>query len=76
MKWRDLPLEIKEKVLDRQAEQNEGYSDPEVFINSVRSPISEKGFMWSRTIEGADFWSAVLNSQDYNVFYNIYPKTK
>jgi len=51
MKWRDLPLEIQEKMLCRQAEQNEGCSDPEVFINSVRSPISEKGFMWSRFLE-------------------------
>ena len=74
MKWIDLPPEIQEKMLCRQAEQNKGYSDPKIFIQNIRSPISEKGFMWSKTIEGADFWSSILNSQDYNVFYNIYPK--
>ena len=35
MRWNQLPREIKEKMLERQAEQNEGFVNATVFIKDI-----------------------------------------
>jgi len=74
MKWEYLPKEIQDKMLERQAEQNNGFADSTVFIKDVESYVDDGGFSWSETREEGDFWENVLSYENFDRFYQVYPK--
>ena len=66
--FKDLPVEIQERMLDEQERQ--GYRrDAEEF---KRLPIG--GFVWSKSVEGYAFWSEIIIYANFAVFYEKYPK--
>ena len=75
-KWENLPVEIQNKMLERQAEQNDGKRDISVFVKSLYLDDSAGGFNWDKTIEDYDFWDFVLTDQNFETFYEKYPNEK
>ena len=68
IQFKDLPVEIQERMLDEQERQ--GYRrDAEEF---KRLPIG--GFVWSKSVEGYAFWSEIIIYANFAVFYEKYPK--
>jgi hypothetical protein len=71
--WDSLPIEIKEKMLERQFEQT-GKKNENVFIKKINSNFEKEGFEWERTKEGNNFWFEVLEYSDFDKFFRMYPK--
>lgn len=67
---RGIPMEIIERMLECQYELFGGAS-LELFEDNIKG-----GFRWRGTIEGEDFWSKVLNSREYRVFFERYPELR
>ena len=72
-KFERAPIEVQEKMLERQVEQG-NHRDPNVYIRSFSSGRSKGGFTWSDTPEGHDFWSNIDDYEDYSEFFELYPK--
>lgn len=72
-KWNELPVEIQEKMLERQEEQT-GKRDTSVFEKNIQAYDSIGGFTWNDTIEGVIFWGDVIFCEKLDVFYGKYPK--
>lgn len=70
-----FPTEIVEKMLERQVEQGNP-KDVSVFEKVRSSTKPENGFNWHDTIEGIEFWCAVLLFKKIYVFFAKYPKQK
>lgn len=69
----DFPREVVEKMLERQYEQT-GKRDVSVFERDERCGRFWGGFTWSDTIEGDDFWNAVIGLKAFYIFFKRYPK--
>ena len=69
----ELPVEIQEKMMERQVEQGNKRNE-EVFRRHLRSSAVKGGFTWDDTPEGALFWSKVLDGGKMETFYQRYPK--
>lgn len=68
IKFKDLPVEIQQRMLDEQERQ--GYQrNPYEFMESVAG-----GFAWSKSVDGSDFWKKILLNGDFTDFYTKYPK--
>ena len=67
-----FPPEIVELMLTRQVEQGQK-KDITVF-QEARS-ASYDGFTWADTIEKHDFWNAVIDGENFDLFFEKYPKT-
>lgn len=67
-----FPKEIVEKMLERQVEQGNP-RDVSVFEIDKYEEIS--GFSWEKTIEGDDFWCDIIDSKNFDVFFERYPLT-
>ena len=65
-----FPIEVVEKMLQKQHDQ---YSkkDISIFQNNIHS---ERGFLWSNTIEGQDFWRHVISYKQFDIFFERYPR--
>jgi hypothetical protein len=74
IEFTDLPVQIQKKLLERQAEQNDGLYRPEVFKNKINAGKASEGVDWSSTPEKDKFWRSVLMG-DYDVFYSKYTKS-
>lgn len=69
----DFPIEIVEKMLERQVEQ--GYArDVSVFEKYKCSGGLSYGFAWYDTNDGKDFWNDVINNKNFALFFERYPK--
>jgi len=75
IKWDELPLEIQEKMLQRQVEQGNP-RDPSVFEKQIDANIEEGGFDWYKTYEGSRFWAYIIWDVTTGHFYTLYPKTQ
>jgi len=71
--WDELPKEIQEKMLERQAEQDNRRSAG-VFREDISANEYKGGFRWYLTSEGEDFWSEILENDNIDHFYTLYPK--
>lgn len=75
-----LPLEIQEKIMDRQEEQGNARDLSVFFKDSGDIPHRFlRGFTFSLTKEyrlDLHFWSKILYQKDVNYFYTIYPKVQ
>jgi hypothetical protein len=68
-----FPKEILDKMLYHQ-EQQGNKRDIEVFNNSRITSKLHGGFTWADTDEGLDFWGAVIEDKNFEVFFEKYPK--
>ena len=69
MKYRDLPKEIQDLVLQRRDEQNHKSTIDEILDRGVVA-----AFDWSDSPEGHDFWSKI-HEGDIEHFYTVHPKS-
>ena len=67
----EFPIEIRHLMMYRQKEQH-GIKDWDEFQKNGRVA----GFTWSKTPEKQDFWFAVINREEFDVFYAKYPKVE
>ena len=75
IKFKDLPVEIQQRMLDEQVRQ--GYPrNAEVFEADTSACGDEGGFSWSRTVEGCTFWAEIILRGNFADFYKKYPKQK
>ncbi len=73
MKWKDLPIEIQNKMLDEQEKQWNPRS-PKPFVEKLTVGQTEGGFNWSETIDDYDMWWEILRGGNIEEFYKKYPK--
>ena len=68
MQIKHLPLEIQEKVLEKQSEQgNKPNLEAYLIDDKLRG-----NFHWADTHEGCEFWHKI-QLENYNDFYKKYP---
>jgi hypothetical protein len=68
IQFKDLPVEIQQRMLDEQERQ--GYQrNPYEFMEGITG-----GFLWSRSVEGGDFWKKIITDGNLAIFYAKYPK--
>jgi hypothetical protein len=72
MKFKDLPIEIQNRMLDYQEAQGNN-RDESVFIKDIWRISFRGGFDWHETIEGHDFWAEVIDEDNHKVFFEKYP---
>jgi NTP pyrophosphatase (non-canonical NTP hydrolase) len=73
LKWKDLPLEIKERMLEEQEAQG-NKKGAIVFEKDPTACTGAKGFDWDQSKEGFSFWYNILSAKNINHFYTVYPK--
>lgn len=73
MKFSEFPLEIKLKVKQKVEAQGNVYLEANFDTNITRDR-NDDGFTWHRTEEGAEFWMRVLLDENFEVFFEKYPK--
>lgn len=68
-----MPYAILNKMLDEQVRQgNEESIKP--FVKNRLANKAEGGFNYSDTSDGYDFWSRVLEEENYELFFEKYPE--
>src|SRR5690554_4173340 len=73
MQFKNLPVEIQQRMLDEQERQ--GYPrNAEVFEIKTSAAPREGGFSWDGSVEGYDFWYEIIHDGNFSVFYDKYPK--
>ncbi len=68
-----FPKEIISRMLYCQEEQGNP-RDVSVFEKGRAAGQYNKGFTWNETKEGSLFWSKVINTKDFDIFFEKYPK--
>lgn len=68
------PKEIISKLFENQLHQNLGVIKPEVFENKIDASQNEGGFDWNKTEQKSDFWISVLRENNFEKFYEEFPK--
>lgn len=63
-----FPIEIVEKMLERQDEQKGGAN-----LAALQNRICG-GFQWDITSEGYDFWENIILHKNFSLFFEKYPK--
>ena len=71
--FKDLPVEIQERMLDEQERQGNTRNE-KVFEADTSAPGRDGGFVWSKSVDGFDFWDRIIGIGDFAVFYEKYPK--
>ena len=69
----NFPLEVVERMVYEQVNQFIK-PDPTVFAKSKTACAVQGGFTWSETKDGHSFWYDVIRLNDFNVFFERYPK--
>ena len=64
LNWKDLPVEIQEKMLDEQEAQG-NKRNAEVFKYTICNTFHSGGFNWGSSTQGFLFWETVLDDGDY-----------
>ena len=73
IKFKDLPIEIQQRMLDEQERQgNPRYAN--VFERDITAVLSEGGFSWEDSMEGFNFWKEIIWNRNFAIFYEKYPK--
>lgn len=68
-----FPDEVVEKMIERQEEAG---NEPSVSVFEDNSTAGRLGggFDWSDTVENHSFWSSVINTKNFQMFFSKYPK--
>lgn len=69
-----FPPEVVKKMLENQIMQGNP-RNIEVFEKSTSAIKSNGGFNWDITPENNNFWRKVIDDKNWNIFFNLYPKT-
>lgn len=69
----NYPIEVVEKMIEHQVAQG-NKPDVEAFYKYASNDAEEGGFNWKDTVEGVHFWDEVIGNNNYNVFFERYPK--
>lgn len=70
----EFPIEIVQKMVERSTEQ--GRWDYGVGVSTFQENISSagsSGFRWETTPEGHTFWSRIIESRRFDLFFDKYP---
>lgn len=70
-----FPIEVVQKMIERQVEQG-NKADVILFQTHRTYGKSEGGFKWDETEEGNNFWCKVIIGENFDLFFEKYPKTK
>lgn len=70
---KDFPFEVVQKMVERQYEQT-GKCDVKVFQKDKYATDDRWGFLWSKTVEGQDFWGSIIDDNCFDLFFTRYPK--
>ena len=73
MQFKNLPVEIQEKMLDEQVRQGNP-RNAEVFEKNTKADAKQGGFTWWASVEGHDFWAKITLESNIGIFYEKYPK--
>ena len=69
----DFPLEVVQKMIEEQVRQG-NKANVSVFQKFCIASKSEGGFDWEYAIDGDTFWQVVIGTQEFDVFFDKYPK--
>lgn len=67
-------IEVVQRMVDCQVEQS-NEANVAAFQRDKGCTCSFKGFDWDKTEEGFNFWLAVINRKNFDLFFEKYPKT-
>ncbi len=67
------PIEVIEKMIEEQVKQG-NCPNVEVFQKSVTADEVDGGFTWINTEDGMDFWEDVIVNDNFDLFFEKYPK--
>lgn len=73
IQFKDLPVEIQERMLDEQVRQG-NTQNAEVFEKDIVEGVGEGGFNWGQSVEGGVFWHEIVCNGNFAIFYKKYPK--
>ena len=71
--WKELPVEIQERMLECQVEQGNP-RDASVFEMNIAASAIGGGFDWNETEEESAVWAIIIAKGEYMEFYNLHPK--
>ncbi len=69
----NYPIEVVEKMIEHQVAQG-NKPDVEAFYKYASNDAIDGGFNWHDTIEGVQFWDNVIGCNNFDVFFEMYPK--
>lgn len=69
----DFPIEVVEKMLERQVEQGKK-RDVSVFEKNKEQISLKDGFDWDDSEEDDEFWTEVISHKNFSLFFERYPK--
>ena len=69
----DFPIEVVQRMVECQAEQG-NKADVGVFQKYAFTDNIHGGFDWSITKEGHAFWNAIIEWNNFHLFFEKYPK--
>lgn len=72
---KSFPIEVVQKMVERQVEQG-NKADVTVFQKNKCIGRVFKGLEWVETDEGIDFWNDVIRYENFDVFFEKYPKSE
>ena len=70
---KDFPIEVVEKMIEEQVKQG-NYPNVEVFQNNITADRNNDGFSWDDAEDEYDFWEAVIDNDNFDLFFEKYPK--
>lgn len=70
---KDFPIEVVQRMVNYQVKQG-NKPDVKVFQNRRETNSGHGGFRWDKTEEGLGFWDAVICENNFNLFFQKYPK--
>lgn len=70
---KDYPIEIVERMLEEQVRQG-NRENIKVFQKALSSGRGKGGFNWFATREGVSFWKEIIEKNNFNEFFKLYPK--
>lgn len=69
----DFPIEVVQRMVDCQVGQG-NKADVSVFQECSTKSFLRGGFDWCKTVEGDKFWYEITNNENFNLFFQRYPK--
>ena len=70
---KDFPIEVVEKMIGEQVRQG-CQPDVEAFQQYPSAGVRDGGFNWGDSIDGNDFWEEVIGEDNFELFFERYPK--
>jgi hypothetical protein len=70
---KDFPIEVVEKMIEEQVKQG-NCPNVKVFQKNATADAVEGGFSWFNCEEGYDFWLEVIDGDNFDLFFEKYPK--